>query len=110
MPCCCCPGQPEAKILDTCLVNRSLKAFMQICIHTLWLGRSKAPMFSMTSLLLLELLVPCRPRLVSMMAGQINSGSASCCANQLWLDLFKLFCCERSAMCCPGVKACEDLS
>ena len=39
-------------------------------------------MFSMTSLLLLELLVPCRPRLVSM-AGQISSGMAFCCANQL---------------------------
>ena len=63
-------------------VNRGLKAFMQICIHTLWLGRSKAPMFSMTNLLLLELLVPCRPRLVSM-ADQITSGMASCCANLL---------------------------
>ena len=68
--------------MGTCLVNRSLKAFMQICIHTLWLGRSKAPMFSMISLPLLELLVPCRPRLVSM-ADQINSGTAFCCANQL---------------------------
>ena len=68
--------------MDTYPVNRSLKAFMQICIHTLWLGRSKAPMFSMISLLLLELLVPCRPRLVSM-TGQICSGMAWCCASQL---------------------------